>query len=1048
METANITYQDEDGSIKVKVDYTKCISCGRCVSACKHDARYFEDDAARFFGDLSNGVQISLIAAPSIRTNIPEYKRLFTYLKNLGVRKIYDVSLGADICVWAYVRYIEKYDPKPMIAQPCPAIVSYCEMYRHDLLEYLSPVQSPMASVCIYMKEYEGVTDRIAALSPCLAKANEFEDTGLAQYNVTFQKMLAYIKENNIRLPEEETEFDHYESGLGSLFPMPGGLKENLEFFMGKALRIDRFEGKGVYQKLDSFGKTDEDFLPRIFDVLSCDGGCNEGPACPGGNNFFEIGSVMDKRRTKANENFEKNYLESLHKIYDKTFDLTRFLRKYSPVELSLPGITEEDIQSAFKLLGKTDKEKQNVDCNACGSDTCYEMARKIALGVNIPVNCVVKSRDDAHGEHEKNLIALEENVRQTAIVRDTLEQFETIWDSVESGIVIIDAETREILNINPTALNMLGHLNENVVGKQCNEVFCTADKCPILELNQTIDRSERQVRKADGTFIPIIKSAAKIHYNGRLALLENFTDVSYIKEAEEQKRLLEITEQANRAKSAFLANMSHEIRTPMNAIIGMTSIAELSDSIERKDYAIGKIKDASTHLLGVINDILDVSKIEAGKFELSPIEFNFTRMFRRVVNVNKYRIDEKRQSFTVDIDKEIPDIIFADEQRLAQVITNLLGNAVKFTPELGSIKIETKFVGEENGLAAIQISVIDSGIGISSEQQQRLFQPFSQAESGTSRKFGGTGLGLVISKNIIEQMGGRIWVESELGKGAAFIFTIQVKRVESEQNVSRELNGVRILAADRDPLTLEYIRGIAKQYGASCDIAASGEDVCKLADGNGGYDIVFIDYSMRGIDDIWLTKAFMENESGSGKPRVVMMSEVEWDKPPNAVKETRVDKFLFKPVLPSDIADSINELLGTVKANRQDTARFKDRRILLAEDVEINREIVLSLLEPTLIEIECAVNGGEAVDMFRADPDRYDMIFMDVQMPKVDGYEATRRIRALDTPKAKDIPIIAMTANVFREDVEHCLEAGMNGHIGKPLDVEEVFGLLQDYFG
>ena len=212
METANITYQDETGSIKVKIDHERCITCGWCVSACRHDARTFADDTERLFSDLSKGTPISFIIAPSVRTNLPDYKKLFTYLKRLGVNKIYDVSLGADICIWAHVKHIKEGGALPMITQPCPTIVTYCELYRHDLIKRLSPIHSPMACTSIYMKEYRGINDRIAALSPCMAKANEFESTKLADYNITFTKLLDYLKNNDITLPDEETEFDHAEA--------------------------------------------------------------------------------------------------------------------------------------------------------------------------------------------------------------------------------------------------------------------------------------------------------------------------------------------------------------------------------------------------------------------------------------------------------------------------------------------------------------------------------------------------------------------------------------------------------------------------------------------------------------------------------------------------------------------------------------------------------------------------------------------------------------------------------------------------------------------
>jgi len=388
----------------------------------------------------------------------------------------------------------------------------------------------------------------------------------------------------------------------------------------------------------------------------------------------------------------------------------------------------------------------------------------------------------------------------------------------------------------------------------------------------------------------------------------------------------LEAAETANRAKSTFLANMSHEMRTPMNAIIGMVAIGKPATDIQRKDYCLTKIEDASKHLLGVINDVLDMSKIESGKFELSPEEFDFEKMIRRVVDVVNFRVNEKKQKLNVHIDEKIPRILIADDQRLTQVVTNLLGNAVKFTQEAGIINLNAGLTGEENDLCAIEIAVSDNGIGIDAEQQKRLFNSFQQAEASTTRRFGGTGLGLAICKSIVEMMGGKIWIESELGKGSTFTFTIKAKRSGNNET-------------DRAPA---------------------------------------------------------ENEKNE--------------------KEINIDGI------------------------------FAGRRILLAEDVEINREIVLALFESTKLEIDCAVNGKDAVRKFSENPDSYELIFMDIQMPEMDGYEATQNIRAMNFPKAKNIPIIAMSANVFKEDVEKCLQAGMNGHVGKPLNFDEVLEKLNKY--
>lgn len=512
--------------------------------------------------------------------------------------------------------------------------------------------------------------------------------------------------------------------------------------------------------------------------------------------------------------------------------------------------------------------------------------------------------------------------------------------------------------------------------------------------------------------------------------------------------------EAASHAKSDFLSNMSHEIRTPMNAIIGMTSIAKSSSAIEKKDYCLHKIEDASTHLLGVINDILDMSKIEANKFELSFEEFNFEKMLQKVTDVNIFRVDEKQQDFTVRIDDAIPKTLIGDDQRLAQVITNLLSNAVKFTPEHGTIHLNTHLVKEEDGMCTIQIEVTDNGIGISKEQQSRLFNAFEQAENSTSRKFGGTGLGLAISKRIVGMMGGQMWIESELGKGTTFFFTIQAEcgadRHRSFLEPDVNWDNVRVLVVDDSPDVLEYFVEIMQRFGIACDVAATGEDACAMIEHNGSYNIYFVDWTMPGMNGIELTRHI--KKSGSVKSVVIMISGTEWSTIEDGAKSAGVDKFLPKPLFPTGIFDCINECLGTEDspaaedAQSDETSCFEGYRILLAEDIEINREIVLALLEPTLLTIDCAENGMEALKMFSAEPEMYDMIFMDVQMPEMDGFEATRRIRALDTSNAKRIPIVAMTANVFREDIEKCLESGMNAHVGKPLDFDEVMAALRKY--
>jgi signal transduction histidine kinase/CheY-like chemotaxis protein len=524
---------------------------------------------------------------------------------------------------------------------------------------------------------------------------------------------------------------------------------------------------------------------------------------------------------------------------------------------------------------------------------------------------------------------------------------------------------------------------------------------------------------------------------------------------SEMTESLIQAREEAlssTKAKGDFLANMSHEMRTPMNAIIGMTTIAKSSADLERKDYCLSKIEDASTHLLGVINDVLDMSKIEANKFELSITKFNFEKVLQQAVNVNNFRVEEKEQNFTVKLDRHIPRILIGDDQRLTQVITNLISNAIKFTPRQGSIQLRAFLEKEENNVCTIRIEVSDSGIGISEEQQRKLFTSFEQADSNTSRKFGGTGLGLAISKRIVEMMDGRIWIESELGRGSTFGFTIQAKRgAETGSLLGPGVNwkNIRILAVDDDPDVRSYFMDIAQQFDLRCDIAVDGNEALALIEQKGPYDVYFVDWKMPGMDGLELSRRVTGRNSETSV--VIMISAAEWNGVMDEAKQAGVDKFLSKPLFPSTITDCINECLGAESAFEEQQGpepadNFAGRHLLLAEDIEINREIVLALLEPTAVSVDIAENGLEAVEKYGADPEKYDIILMDIQMPEMDGYEATRRIRALDHGRAKEVPIIAMTANVFREDVERCLDAGMNDHLGKPLVFEEVLKKLRFY--
>ena len=580
----------------------------------------------------------------------------------------------------------------------------------------------------------------------------------------------------------------------------------------------------------------------------------------------------------------------------------------------------------------------------------------------------------------------------------------------------------------------------------QINEALAEGS---LLNLDAVLHVPSLGLRYYGIQFAP--QSAAESEFGGSMIFMHDITEIRQVqKEAEEARKRAEL---ANLAKSTFLANMSHEMRTPMNAIVGMTAIGLASDGTEKKDYCLTKIDEASKHLLSVINDILDMSKIEANKFELSYTSAHFEKILQKVTSFITFRVEERYQEFSFHVDSRIPAVIETDEPRLAQVLTNLLSNAIKFTPEYGKISLDATLVAEDGDDCIIRFEISDTGIGIAPEQRERLFRSFEQADSSTARKFGGTGLGLSISKQIVEMMGGRIWVESELGKGSNFIFEINAQRRSAENadelRCDATLENLRLLVVDDSPEVLEYFADMMRKLHIDCDITDSGAKACALIEEKGQYDVYFIDWYMPGMDGIELTKKISQRDDSSPSV-VVMISAQDWNIIEPEARGAGVNSFLQKPIFPSMVVDCLNRYVkvsGNIDKKQvmlEDI--FKGKHILLADDVKINREIVKAQLAATKIEIDCAVNGKEAVAMFLDSPGKYEMIFMDIQMPEMDGLEATQTIRSMDIPEAKTIPIVAMTANVFREDIENCLEAGMNDHIGKPLDLMVVIAKIKQY--
>ena len=634
--------------------------------------------------------------------------------------------------------------------------------------------------------------------------------------------------------------------------------------------------------------------------------------------------------------------------------------------------------------------------------------------------------------------------------------QMEAVLSNYGGLIWSVDRDLTITL-FNGMLLKKLGYTPEFFVGKNLNVALKRNRHFDIVErIERTfVDGTQDWVNEIDGSAFhhhttPVYDSDGVI-----VGVVGSSEDISELIQLQKDlEKALEVAQAASQAKSNFLSNMSHEMRTPMNAIIGMMSIGRAAEAIERKNYAFDKIGEASRHLLGVINDILDMSKIEADKFELSEVIFSFERLLQNAISVLSFRADERLQHVSVKIDPSISKMLIGDDQRLTQVVSNLLSNALKFSAIGGSIRIEAKLIKKSENVCTIQVDVADDGIGISSEQQTRLFTSFEQAESSTTRKYGGTGLGLAICKRIVGLMQGTIGVVSEVGVGSTFSFVVPLRIAENQDEWKNGLLGnialqnLKVLIVDDEQETLDYMSMIMTQMDVYCDIALSAQKAISLIDQHGSYDICFIDWNMPDMNGIELSRRIKEREAGHSV--VIMISGTAWDQIAQEARAAGVDKYLAKPFFPTTIEASILECLAMEEPTIDNKAALKinlqGKHILLAEDLEINREIVIGLLEETGLTFDCAENGVEAVRLFEEDPTKYDLVFMDVQMPVMDGLDATRRIRAFDHPNAQKVPIIAMTANVFRDDIEKCLAAGMDAHVGKPLSIDDVLEKLQKY--
>jgi two-component system sensor histidine kinase/response regulator len=644
------------------------------------------------------------------------------------------------------------------------------------------------------------------------------------------------------------------------------------------------------------------------------------------------------------------------------------------------------------------------------------------------------------------------------------LKVFKHMIDAAGDGLVLLDGQGR-VEYCNRALKELLGYTSEELQGRSPCETFVPREASdPAPEAGRYFACLRKGVEgrtvefdafHKEGRRIPVELTASAFTSGGETKELGSIRDITGRREVEQQLRgAAEIAESANRAKSEFLANMSHEIRTPMNGIMGMTELAlETNLTLEQREY-LELVKTSADALLGLINDILDFSKVEAGMLELETIDFRLRDTLGNTLNTLALRAHQKGLELAFDIPPEIPDALLGDPGRIRQVVTNLVGNAIKFTSQ-GEVLVEVRTERPGERETVLCIAVKDTGIGIAPDKQEAIFDSFTQADGSITRRFGGTGLGLAISRRLVELMGGRIWVESEEGRGSTFFFTcrlgIQSDPPEPAIPARPEaLRSLPVLIVDDNATNRRILVQMVSNWGMRPTAVESGPQALAAMERAVHADVPFplllIDGNMPEMDGFTLAEKIKSNPRVASS-RLVMLTSAGRRGDANRCKELGISGYLMKPVKQSDLYDAIATVLGaspgeresgrlvTRHSLREETRKY---RILLAEDNPVNQRVAIRVLEKRGHQVTLACNGLEVLE--KLDQGSFDVVLMDIQMPEMDGLEATRIIRKREEQNGTHIPIIAMTAHAMKGDREMCLDAGMDEYVPKPLKPVQLF--------
>ena len=664
---------------------------------------------------------------------------------------------------------------------------------------------------------------------------------------------------------------------------------------------------------------------------------------------------------------------------------------------------------------------------------------------------------------------------RAQEALHESEERLRLILDSTAEAIFGIDREGLCTF-CNPATLRLLGYEKpEALLGRLMYEITRHADAngarypfqtAPITNARlkgHEVHSDTESFSRADGTYFPVEYWAYPIRKNGEsVGAVVTFLDITVRKRT--QAALLEAkeaAEAANRAKSEFLANMSHEIRTPMNGIIGMTDLAlDTPLTPEQRDY-LNMVKSSADSLLHVINDILDFSKIEAGKLELEKTEFSIRDLFEDTLKTMALRADKKLLEISSRVSAGVPKILIGDPTRLRQLIVNLVGNAIKFT-EIGTISIDTGVESRTDDEVLLHVSVSDTGIGIPPEKQNVIFESFAQADGSTTRRFGGTGLGLTISRQLVELMGGRIWVESEAGKGSKFHFTCRFKPAsvpesEKEQIAGQTLPGLDVLVVDNNQVSRSAIAEMLANWHMNPILAEGGAEALDILDvalrAGRPFPILLLDAHMPASDGFQVMERIQRNPGLAGG--VIMLVSASRQVADAALcRQLGVKQCLAKPIGQSELLDAILLCVGVRTAEKhliessvpvQEQPKGRSLQILLCEDNPVNQKLAIRLLEKAGHHVTLANTGLQGVTAWEsAGTPGFDVVLMDIQMPEMDGIEAMAAIRTREKNSGRHVPIIAMTAHAMRGDKEKYLASGMDGYISKPIQPSELFAEIE----